>query len=306
MTEYAEAFEQRLNALSTAHDLIGGSGLRWADIRDLLKTELRAFYNSNKLVELSGPETTVSADVAPLLALVFHELVSNSVKYGALSPKGESLTISWKEDAGGLEILWSERVVFPLEKPERRGFGLTLIERAVPHECNGTCEIKFLPHGLEVRFWLPDRAMGEVSKLAKSAPQPKSNGTELQTASQPVVNIVVVEDKSILALELESTLISNGYNGIQIFNDADSCRVSIFDDESTSPELAILDINLGDTTSYTLATKLIERGIKIVFVSGYDEQFDMPESLRSVPRLPKPVDTNDLLQLISLLGIKKL
>ena len=149
LSEYAEAFEQRINALSTAHDLIGGSGLRWADIRELLEIKLRAFFNSSKVVNLSGPALTVSAEVAPLLALVFHELVSNSVKYGALSPTGESLNVTWKEDAGGLEILWSERVSAPLKQPERRGFGLTLIERSVPHECNGTCDMDFTPEGLE-------------------------------------------------------------------------------------------------------------------------------------------------------------
>ena len=91
LTQYTEAFEQRINALSTAHDLIGGSGLRWADIRELLETELRAFINSSKSVTLTGPPVTVSAGVAPLLALVFHELVSNSVKYGALSAEGREL-----------------------------------------------------------------------------------------------------------------------------------------------------------------------------------------------------------------------
>ena len=305
LSQYAEAFELRINALSTAHDLIGGSGLRWADIRELFETELRAFLNSSKVVTLSGPETTVSAEVAPLLALVFHELVSNSVKYGALSPKGESLKISWKEDAGGLEILWSEKVTSPLEQPERRGFGLTLIERSVPHECNGTCDLNFRPEGLEVRFWLPDRAMGEISKTDNSSSPLKPAGVGFQPASQTFVNIVVVEDNSILALELESTLISNGYSGVRIFGDAASCEESIQDDESISPELAILDINLGSTTSYAFAEKLSEQGIQIIFVSGNDENFTMPETLRSAPRLRKPVDTNDLLHLLSQLGIKQ-
>ena len=313
LSQYAEAFEQRINALSTAHDLIGGSGLRWADIRELLDTELRAFINSSKTITLSGPALTVSADVAPLLALVFHELVSNSVKYGALSPKGESLDVAWKEDSGGLEILWSERVSFPVEAPKRRGFGLTLIERSVPHECKGTCDINFKPEGLEVRFWLPSRAMGEVaagtvSKTASSKHQPKAAGTELQQSANANANanIVVVEDQSVLALELESLLMSHGYNGVRIFSDADSCQASVLADESISPSLAILDVNLGGTTSYDLAERLLASGVQIIFVSGYDDKFNMPESLRSAPRLRKPVDTDDLLQILSDLGIKKL
>ena len=316
LSQYTEAFEQRITALSTAHDLIGGSGLRWANIRELLEIELGAFVNSSKAVTLSGPELRVSAGIAPLLALVFHELISNSVKYGALSPRGESLNVSWKEDSGGLEILWNERVAFSLEQPSRRGFGLTLIERSVPHECKGTCEMKFKPHGLEVRFWLPDRAMGEVkadasvadesSMLTSNDSQPKPVRDKLQQSSQPDVSIVVVEDKSLLALEMESILLSNGYSGVQIFSDADSCQTSILDDETCSPDLAILDINLGDSTSYDLAERLSARGVQIIFVSGYDDQTSMPESLRSAPRLRKPVDTKGLLQLLSQLGIEKL
>ena len=317
LNQYTEAFEQRINALSTAHDLIGGSGLRWAEIRELLETELRAFINSSKVVSLSGPPLTVSAAVAPLLALVFHELVSNSVKYGALSANGESLSVSWKEDAGGLEILWNERVKVPLKQPERRGFGLTLIERSVPHECKGTCDMTFKPEGLEVRFWLPDRAMGEsaiardatagtvtdkvtgngtnkVSKLASSTHQQTSANTERQQSSHTSVNIVVVEDKSILALEMESLLTSNGYPGVQIFNDADSCQAAVLDNRSISPELAILDINLGSTTSYDLAEKLKAQGVQIIFVSGHQEPRNMPESLSSAPRLKKPLDTAGL------------
>ena len=330
LTQYTEAFEQRINALSTAHDLIGGSGLRWADIRELLETELRAFMNSAKTVELSGPALTVSARVAPLLALVFHELVSNSVKHGALSPEGESLSVSWREESGGLEILWNERVAFSLKKPERKGFGLTLIERSVPHECKGTCEINFKPHGLEVRFWLPDRAMGAsgtkgevpsgksakdkngvegegaVSKPMSHSPKPEPRDNDVQQSSEGDLKIVIVEDHSVLALELESLLVSNGYSKVQIFNDAASCQASILDDKSHYPDLAILDINLGGTTSYDLAVQLSARGVQIVFVSGYDEHHSMPESLRSAPRLRKPLDTNDLLQLLSQIEIKTL
>ena len=109
-----------------------------------------------------------------------------------------------------------------------------------------------------------------------------------------------------MALELESLLTSNGYNGVRIFNDADSCQAAVFDNESISPELAILDINLGCTTSYALAERLSARGVQIIFVSGNDEHVDMPESLRSAPRLRKPLETTDLLHLLSQNGIKKL
>ena len=150
--------------------------------------------------------------------------------------------------------------------------------------------------------------MGEAHKPASNAQPSKSvNSTrpDAKAVAQAAVNIVIVEDQSILALELESVLISSGYNEVRIFSDADSCQASIVDDDTISPELAILDINLGSTTSYDLAENLFEQGVQIVFLSGYDEKFGRPELLQSAPRLQKPVDTNELLHLLSQLGIKK-
>ena len=93
LEQYTQSFERRISALSIAHDLIGGSGFKWAGIRGLLETELSAFVHSTRIVSLRGPDLAVRADVAPLMALMFHELVSNAVKYGALSDVGERLDV---------------------------------------------------------------------------------------------------------------------------------------------------------------------------------------------------------------------
>ena len=278
--------------------MIGGSGLQWAGIRELLETELRAFTHASRNISLEGPPVALRADVAPLLALMFHELVSNAVKYGALSDVGEGLEISWKEEAGGLEIHWNEKLKTVLDVPTRRGFGMTLIERSVPHECNGTCDIRFTKTGLRVKFWLPNDAIrtGEGSpQAAKVAPTVpiKSNSLPKHGTS-----IIVVEDNTLLAIEMESLLDSHGYQNVRVFNGIESCEGSVFEHGDELPDIAILDINLGKSTSFDLGQKLQEHGVSLIIVSGYDDGFEPPACLADVPRLRKPVDDDELIQTI--------
>ena len=300
LKQYTEAFEKRIAALSVAHDLIGGSSLQWAGIRELLETELRAFMHSSRVVSLSGPDVGLRADVAPLIALMIHELVSNAVKYGALSDAGERLEISWKEESGGLEIVWHEFLNTPLDTPTRRGFGMTLVERLVPHECNGTCDITFASSGLQVRFWLPNEAIrtGEsVARPVKSVPRTQTYKVSKGSSD---ARIIVVEDKTLLALELESLLFSAGYSSVMLFNSIESCQQVVFAEQKKLPDIAILDINLGTETSFLLAEHLQEKGVSLIFASGYDECLKIPDSLANVPRLRKPIDNQELLNLISI------
>ena len=303
LQQYTQAFEKRIAALSTAHDLIGGSRLQWAGLRKLLETELRAFVHSRRMVSLTGPEIGLRADVAPLMALMFHELVSNAVKYGALSDAGERLEICWKEEAGGLELIWTEHLSQSMTPPTSQGFGMTLVERSVPHECNGTCKIEFTESGLHVHFWLPsDTIRGiETTKKTKepikqAEPTPPKRGPNGQSKD---LKIIVVEDNTVLAVELESLLVSSGYHNVTLFNGVESCRNKCLGENGELPDIAILDINLSGTTSFALGEQLKKKGVSLIMASGYDVGFEPPASLADVPRLRKPIDNQELLQLIS-------
>jgi CheY-like chemotaxis protein len=47
---------------------------------------------------------------------------------------------------------------------------------------------------------------------------------------------------------------------------------------SFEPSVAMLDINLGDRTSYPVADRLAELGVPFLFASGYGEQAQLPEA----------------------------
>ena len=286
LENFTTSFEKRIGALSSAHDLVGGSGVQWVMLEDLIRIELNPFQNSpHRSLEFTGPTVGLRGDVAPVLALVVHELVSNATKHGALSNKQGQLKVDWALDAGGLAIHWLETGIGQLSAPHEQGFGLTLIKRAVPFECKGEASIDFGQDGLSVKLWLP----GEAIKMMEAKPARKRMKADPQVSSLSglVQNVFVVDDNMILALEMEKTLKMLGCEMVEL---VPSVEVGLRQLARMSDySVAIMDINLGDSTSYELAYKAVELGIPIVFATGYDSKFDMPTEFREFPHVTKPI-----------------
>lgn len=297
LQQYAVAFEQRITALASAHDLIGGSGIQWARLGELLDSELKAFRRGGAKIMMEGPPVVVRSDVAPILALLIHELLSNALKHGALSDRGESLAIAWELDGSGLTIHWRERVQGVLTQPSRRGFGLTLIQRAVPHELEGECDVQFTTDGLEAKIWLPSDKARE-STLDRKRIKAASTETSAARHRPRYSAAIVVEDNMVLAMEMESLLARQGFDKIHSFGRSEACKDSCTPEVLQQVDIAVLDINLGTETSFSLAQWLGSSGIPVIFVTGYDERLEIPDSLSNIPMLRKPVDEQQLSETI--------
>ena len=73
--------------------------------------------------------------------------------------------------------------------------------------------------------------------------------------------------------------------------------------EQVEIDVAILDIHLKDGKVYPFAQHLVKIGTPFVFVTGYGEDADIPESLATIPRLEKPIQIERLLRALApLLG----
>jgi two-component SAPR family response regulator len=59
--------------------------------------------------------------------------------------------------------------------------------------------------------------------------------------------------------------------------------------DNEQPDLAVLDANLHGESSLPAALELHRRGVRIVFVTGYDKIDGLPEELAGVPKLSKPI-----------------
>lgn len=160
--QFREAFENRLLALSTAHDLLTASSWTGADLSEVLESEFKPYGPGR--ASLEGPRVRLSSAEALSTALVVHELATNAAKYGALSTQEGRVSVSWscEELAEGerrLVLVWRERGGPVTVVPTRRGFGSRLIERTATHDLRGTVELAFEAEGLTARF---DLRLGPV------------------------------------------------------------------------------------------------------------------------------------------------
>lgn len=145
---FREAFEARIMALSTVHNLLTGAGWVGADLRGVLEGELSP-YGAER-VSLEGPKVELSAQEALSLAMLFHELATNAAKYGALSTAEGRLAVRWALDGKRLTLSWTERGGPAATMPTRRGFGSRLIERTASHELGGRATARYEPEGLRL------------------------------------------------------------------------------------------------------------------------------------------------------------
>jgi len=143
-TEMARDLMQRLTALGRAHDLArpnpGGTESK-ADLGDLL-TVLLAPYGDKEgtgdRIHISVPELRVGEAAATTLALVVHELATNSIKYGALSAADGTLDVSCAAHNGDLTLVWTERGGPPVAVPRGpTGFGSKLVAQSMAGQFGG-------------------------------------------------------------------------------------------------------------------------------------------------------------------------
>ncbi len=289
MEAYATALEQRITALAAAHDLAVYSTMDGVPLRALVETEMTPYRATGSTqVLIDGPVVGLRADVAPMIALVVHELVTNANKYGALSTQDGMVRIAWTEDESGLHFTWRELGGPPVTPPERKGFGRSLIERAIPYEFDGTVEMEFPPSGVRFACFLPAAALSAVSNdVALSKPKPARDVSGVAANR----TALLVEDNAVLAMDMQDTLDRLGFASVETAGTIASALGLL---AKNTYDLAVLDLNLRGEVSYDIADALLEKAIPFIFVTGYGSHFDMPPHLANIGILSKPVNEASL------------
>lgn len=145
---------ERVRALAASHSLLDGAQWGPTDLRALVEAQLGQAGGLGQRIHIDGPNVLISPNDALTVGLALHELLTNATRYGALSAEGGEVTISWRIEgaADTVAVKWEEHGGPAVTPPERRGFGLNLIERALAHELGQPITIEFLPGGLRCRF----------------------------------------------------------------------------------------------------------------------------------------------------------
>lgn len=156
--DMARELTQRLTALGRAHDLVrpvpGQTEAASALLGDLL-TVLLAPYDDlgafSGRIRVSVPRMSVGESSATILALIIHELATNSLKYGALSAETGTLDVSCSAHDDAVTIVWTESGGPLVETPAGPpGYGSRLVERSVTGHLRGSIAYEWSKQGLVV------------------------------------------------------------------------------------------------------------------------------------------------------------
>lgn len=127
------------------------------DLECLIRDELRSFqFGDGPGIIVAGPAVRLTLDQAQPFALAIHELVTNSLKFGALATSGAALSIEWDVSDGIMRLTWLETGVPVLgPAPQRRGFGRQYIEEALPYQLEAATSFAFRAGGIMCTISLP-------------------------------------------------------------------------------------------------------------------------------------------------------
>lgn len=154
----------------------------------------------------------------------------------------------------------------------RRGFGSTVIESSMRHDLQGEVEFQYAPGGLRARFSIPPMYFrASTERVGRGKARSPIAMTRLRPCRRHAAS----------ARRRDRTRHEQRWSGVERYRRA-------------SPDLALLDVNLGNETSFEVAEPLAELGAPFGFATGYGDQLAFPPGLARAPKLCKPYVANDI------------
>ncbi|MCH4090449.1 HWE histidine kinase domain-containing protein [Acetobacter sp.] len=287
-----QRLRDRIKALAVAHDQIvsaNSGGYLYA----LLEAELAPYTIRPDAITVTGPDLWMPGKALSVMTLLFHELATNAAKYGSLSCEAGHLAISWTFNAvsQSWDILWKESGGPPVSEPTHLGFGSMLLSRALTHELGGVAERTFCPDGVNILLSVParfvnqapehDRKPWSMTHQNSHAPaEDQKRDVNLRNA-----HVLIVEDQMLIAMEIEDILTDHGVAGVLTAASVSEAKKLIL---SSRPDVAVLDINLGEEDVIDVAVILRERKVAFIFTTGYTGEDMIPPEFADVPVIHKP------------------
>ena len=300
--EFITSLSSRISALALGHDQLTHASYNSVRFKDLLHNELKAYMIRESSFKIEGPDIYL---VTPIV-LVFHEMITNAAKYGALSATSNDgkVAITWGLDEKGCTIKWEELGGPPLHGVGDEGFGMTVIKSVIPHELKGKASLSTQIAGLNAEFLIPRKYI--EFGTSQTSTQHATRGDKPQAVSTAntekiLTSAFIVEDNLLISLDLKKHLKQLGIDKIDIFGDINSARAAL---AKVKPSMMFLDVHLGNENTFQLGIEIQKLSIPFLFITGYGAAIELPDELSEVDILTKPVDTTLLKRSIEAFGFK--
>lgn len=154
----AKQLQRRFSALHKAHEFIHARGPvseGTGSIQTLARTILAPYEVDGRIV-VQGDDTVLPDRLVTPLALVFHELATNSAKYGALASEDGLLSLRFRCADGRIRLSWREEgLPGNGSLTGNGGFGSKLLSLTVERQLKGKFWRTLTPKGLTCEIDVP-------------------------------------------------------------------------------------------------------------------------------------------------------
>jgi len=168
MQPFADTLTKRLMALNRAHGLVRSENTLSApggftSLKELISVLLRP-YGGAENNAIDGDEVFIDRGILTPIALVFHELATNSMKYGALNDPDGFIGVRISRDTDDVRVEWTESV------PARTGycvigdggFGSKLLDLIINEQLQGSYTRTYTEDGMDIEIILPGKLFSDA------------------------------------------------------------------------------------------------------------------------------------------------
>ncbi|WP_245446134.1 PAS domain S-box protein [Mesorhizobium kowhaii] len=149
--KFERQVRERIMALSRSHDLLVSADWKGATINDLLVAQAKPFPRG-EVIAMAGPSLDLSPNAVQYLGIAFHELATNSAKYGVLSGDAGEISVTWNTTGSGasrlFHLTWAETDGPQIQTIGHGGFGTVVLKRVAPTAVGGHGNLEYGAHGV--------------------------------------------------------------------------------------------------------------------------------------------------------------
>ena len=299
--EFITSFGGRIQSMSRVHSQLSTNQWQRTRLREIIHDQVNSGAVGESRVGASGPEVWLDAEAVPQMAMMVHELGTNSIKYGALSTPDGRVTIRWTVSDGSLHLHWTEHGGPAVEAPVRRGFGTALIEGSA-QGAGGRAQMSLEGEGVRWEITLP-LPSGRPAHADAADPAADGRGEgRLRQIGKPVAvpakvlagkRLLVVEDEPLVAMDIMAHLEDAGAEIVGPAGHA-AAALSLIGQEHF--DAALLDANLAGAPVDEIAAALMRKSVPFAFVSGYAHD-SLSRRFSATQILSKPFSARQLVEL---------
>jgi two-component sensor histidine kinase/CheY-like chemotaxis protein len=289
--DFAKSFGGRVQALARVHTLLSATSWQQAELRELIDDQVLLGRTDDTRLTVDGPIVRLDSQLALHMALILHELGTNSIKYGALSAPTGRVSVTWTAD-DALRIRWTERGGPRVTPSSTQGFGTTLIAQSVRGQ-GGEAQMTSEPEGISWNIVLP-LGSGIVAEAHAAPINARTENTTgiVDTCSLEGRRFLVVEDEPLIGLDIVAALESAKAD---VEGPVTTVKKACELIEQSRFDGVLLDANLHGDPVDLIADALSRRDIPFAFVTGYSGNA-LPEAFRAIPVLSKPCSSEQVIE----------